>query len=440
MDATAQAELVRSGEASPVELVEEAIARVEELNPQVNAVIHELFEQGRAEAAAADLPDGPVQGRPVPVQGPRRRARRPAASPGDEAAQGSELPRPGRHHPGAALPRRRLRRRSARPTCPSSASCRRPSPRPTARRRNPWNLERTAGGSSGGSGGGGRLGHGRRSRTPTTAAARSGSRPRSTGCVGLKPTRQRISRGAAGRRQHDRADRRARAHPLGARHRGDPRRGPRRRRRAIPTSRPRPSARTSRSSTPTATLRIGYAKHPPVPGLQSRPRVRRRGRKRRGAARVARPRGRRVVAGGPRPWPRRSNLEDSFMTRWAAGQAAQPRPVLAAARPRADRRRRRAAHLGAGRGRPGALERAVPARPRPPPDASPARSPRWYEAGFDLLLTPTMAEPPAAAGHLRPVGRDPLDAFRRAVPAGCVHGDLQRHRPARDLAAAALDR
>src|SRR5437764_11504661 len=64
MDATAQAELVRSGEASPAELVDEAIERIERLNPEINAVIHERFEKARAEAAG-ELPDGPFRGVPM---------------------------------------------------------------------------------------------------------------------------------------------------------------------------------------------------------------------------------------------------------------------------------------------------------------------------------------------------------------------------------------
>jgi amidase len=63
LDATAQAELVRSGEASPVELVDAAIARIDKLNPQLNAVIHELFDRARTEAAG-ELPDGPFRGVP----------------------------------------------------------------------------------------------------------------------------------------------------------------------------------------------------------------------------------------------------------------------------------------------------------------------------------------------------------------------------------------
>jgi amidase len=63
LDATAQAELVRSGEASPVELVDAAIGRIEELNPKLDAVIRTRFEQARAEAAG-DLPGGPFRGVP----------------------------------------------------------------------------------------------------------------------------------------------------------------------------------------------------------------------------------------------------------------------------------------------------------------------------------------------------------------------------------------
>ena len=44
LDATAQADLVRRREVTPAELVTASIARIEALNPQLNAVIHPLFE------------------------------------------------------------------------------------------------------------------------------------------------------------------------------------------------------------------------------------------------------------------------------------------------------------------------------------------------------------------------------------------------------------
>jgi len=64
LDATAQAELVRTGEVSPRELVEAAIERVEALNGDLNAVIHPLFEK----ALATEPADGPFRGVPFLVK------------------------------------------------------------------------------------------------------------------------------------------------------------------------------------------------------------------------------------------------------------------------------------------------------------------------------------------------------------------------------------
>jgi amidase len=58
LDVTAQAELVRKGEASPLELVEAAIAAIERVNPKLNAVSTPLFEKARAEGNDATLPAG----------------------------------------------------------------------------------------------------------------------------------------------------------------------------------------------------------------------------------------------------------------------------------------------------------------------------------------------------------------------------------------------
>jgi amidase len=67
LDATAQAELVRSGDASPLELVDAAIARIEKLNGELNAVIHPLYERARTHARG-NLPDGPFRGVPIVVK------------------------------------------------------------------------------------------------------------------------------------------------------------------------------------------------------------------------------------------------------------------------------------------------------------------------------------------------------------------------------------
>ncbi|HWL44947.1 MAG TPA: amidase [Ilumatobacter sp.] len=63
LDGLAQAELVRSGQVSPVELLDAAIERVEQNNPVVNAVITTMYDEARR-TLAAPLPDGPFTGVP----------------------------------------------------------------------------------------------------------------------------------------------------------------------------------------------------------------------------------------------------------------------------------------------------------------------------------------------------------------------------------------
>jgi amidase len=66
LDATDQAELVRRGDLTAVELVEAAIERIEALNPTLNAVITPMYDQARAAAAAN--PTGPFGGVPFLVK------------------------------------------------------------------------------------------------------------------------------------------------------------------------------------------------------------------------------------------------------------------------------------------------------------------------------------------------------------------------------------
>jgi amidase len=63
LDATAQAELVRSGEVSAAELVDAAVARAGKVNGDLNAIIHERYADAVAEAGG-DLPEGPFTGVP----------------------------------------------------------------------------------------------------------------------------------------------------------------------------------------------------------------------------------------------------------------------------------------------------------------------------------------------------------------------------------------
>ena len=189
LDATAQAELVRSGEVTPLELVEAAIARIERLNPRLNAVIHPLFDKARGQAADPALPDGPFRGVPFLVKDavchtagdPYHLGMRFLKQRGWVAETDTELARRFR---AAGLV---FVGKTNTPELAMSATTEPLAYGPT---RNPWNLDHSPGGSSGGSGaavaaGLAPLGHandmGGSIRIPAS----------SCGLVGLKPTRAR---------------------------------------------------------------------------------------------------------------------------------------------------------------------------------------------------------------------------------------------------------
>lgn len=66
-DATSLAELVRRREVTPRELVDAALARIDSVNPKVNAVVHRFDERARRDAEGA-LPEGPFRGVPFLVK------------------------------------------------------------------------------------------------------------------------------------------------------------------------------------------------------------------------------------------------------------------------------------------------------------------------------------------------------------------------------------
>ena len=80
VDALGQAALAASGELSAVDLLDAAILRLESAR-QLNAVITDLFDRGRAQAKALDESGalrtgdaGPLAGVPFLLKGPRGRA------------------------------------------------------------------------------------------------------------------------------------------------------------------------------------------------------------------------------------------------------------------------------------------------------------------------------------------------------------------------------
>ena len=66
LDATAAAELVRSCNATPRELVDLAIARIEQHNAELGAVIIPLYDSARR--AAEHPPSGPFRGVPILIK------------------------------------------------------------------------------------------------------------------------------------------------------------------------------------------------------------------------------------------------------------------------------------------------------------------------------------------------------------------------------------
>src|SRR3954451_21927758 len=147
LDATAQAELVRSGEASPKELVEAAIARIEKVNPELDAVIRTRFDQARTEAAG-ELPDGPFRGVPILFKDIECHVA------GEPTAHGvgplRDVPRPETSHL-ASLFRAAGFVHLGRTNVPEMGSTVTTEAKSFPPARNPWNPARSTGGSSGGS-------------------------------------------------------------------------------------------------------------------------------------------------------------------------------------------------------------------------------------------------------------------------------------------------
>ena len=192
LDATAQAALVRDGTVTPAELVDAALARIEAVDPTINAVIHRLDEKARA-AAAGDLPDGPFRGVPMLVK--------------DAVCQTAGDP----YHCGMRFLKERGHRAETdtylaqrfrqagfvfvgKTNTPELATTVTTEPLAYGATRNPWSLEHSTGGSSGGSAAAVAAG-----LAPVGHANDMGGSIRAPasecGLVGLKPTRARTSLG-----------------------------------------------------------------------------------------------------------------------------------------------------------------------------------------------------------------------------------------------------
>ena len=147
LDAADQAALVRRGEVTPLELVDAAIARVERLNPSLNAVVTPLFDSAR-EAARGPLPEGPLKGVPYLLKDLG------AAQAGVRRASGAAVLREFVPDFDDVLVER-LRAAGlifiGRTNTPELGASATTEPGLFGPTRNPWDPERSPGGSSGGS-------------------------------------------------------------------------------------------------------------------------------------------------------------------------------------------------------------------------------------------------------------------------------------------------
>ncbi len=189
-DGLGLADLVRSRQVSALELVEEAIQRIETHNPQLNAVVNKLYDLGR-EAAKKPLPDGPFAGVPFLVKDLM------ATIAGVPTSNGNRLWRDIPAKVDSELVRRWKKAGLmilGKTNTPEFGLTPYTEPLTFGPAHNPWDLTRTTGGSSGGSGaavaarivplasggdGGGSI------RIPSAAC----------GIFGLKPTRGRTPTG-----------------------------------------------------------------------------------------------------------------------------------------------------------------------------------------------------------------------------------------------------
>jgi amidase len=415
MDATAMAELVASGEASPPELVDAAIERVERLNPELNAVIHPLFDEAR-EQAAGDVPDGPFKGVPFLLKDLG------AAFAGQPLHMGMKLLKEiGFRAPVDSTLALRFREAGlitiGKTNTPELGILPTTEPRAYGPCRNPWDTSRTPGGSSGGSGAAVAAG-----MVPMAHANDGGGSIRipasNCGLVGLKPTRQRISEGPmvgdnlSGLTAELVVSRSVRdtARILDAVHGPAP---------GDPYVAPEPlRPYVDELEDDSRGLRIGMMKAPAVPAEVDPDCVEAV----EVAIRALEELGHSVEESSPfdhMPGGEDSpiDIEDTFLTRWAAGQAStlgQLEMLLGREITADDVEPLTWTLAEIGRTRDaGRYLRDVAVH-----QSISRMIAGWHESGYDLLLTPTMAAVAPPIGTCDDSGPDPMDAFRAAFPSG----------------------
>jgi amidase len=406
MDATAQAALVRRGEASPLELVDAAIERIEASNGELNAVIHKLYDEGRA-AAGGELPDGPFKGVPFLLKDLG------AAFAGQPLHMGMQyLKDADFRSPVDTYLAQRFRLAGfvtiGKTNTPELGILPTTEPKAYGPSRNPWDLSRSTGGSSGGSGAAVAAG-----MVPVAHANDGGGSIRipasECGLVGLKPTRQRVSEGpligdnmsgltaelVVSRSVRDTAAVLQAVHGSAP---GDPYVAP-------PPARPY----TEEVGADPGRLQIGMVTEPML-DAEPDPVVAEAARD---AGRLLESLGHSVEESSPSGFEE-MDLVDTFFTRWMASQTASLDQLQAVV----------GREIGPGDVEPLTRALAEEGRRRSSGQYLAAVSQHhlvsrmvagWFDSGFDLLLTPTLGEPPPPLGSFDDSGEDPIAALMRGV-------------------------
>ncbi len=195
MDATDQASLVAKRDATPVELLDAAIERIERLDPALNAVVIRWFDHARDVATDPDLPSGPFRGVPFLLKDLFATYAGQRISNGNVALKNANTISPidttlVARYRGAGLVI------AGRTNSPELGSVPTTEPLAWGPTRNPWDTSRTPGGSSGGSAAAVAAG-----MVPFAHASDGGGSIRipasCCGLVGLKPSQGRITFGPA---------------------------------------------------------------------------------------------------------------------------------------------------------------------------------------------------------------------------------------------------
>ncbi|MEG4214987.1 amidase [Microcoleus sp. Pol14C6] len=189
-DGLGLAELVQAKQVTPAELLEAAIARIEAYNPVINAVIYKMYEQARM-LVNHDLPEGSFKGVPFLLKDLR------SMYAGVPTSSGNRLLRNISANHDSELVRRFKAAGVVilgKTNTPEFGITPYTEPKTWGVTRNPWDLDRTPGGSSGGSAAAIAAG-----MVPIAGAGDGGGSARipasCCGIFGLKPSRGRIPTG-----------------------------------------------------------------------------------------------------------------------------------------------------------------------------------------------------------------------------------------------------